>query len=139
MTILLTRDQILAIPLRTKEIYIPEWNGSILIREMTAREMMDAGLFVLKRNGETDYTKAAQAPAYLFLKHVIDRNGNREFPDEDIEKVNNLHGAVVQRIAKEVQELSSGVSTSADDDSKNAIENAEENFTKTQSDDSSSN
>jgi hypothetical protein len=139
MTILLTRDQILTVPLRTKEIYIPEWNGSILIREMTAKEMMDAGLFVLKHNGQTDYAKAAQAPAYLFLKHVVDRNGNRLFPDEDLEKVNNLHGAVVQRIAKEVQELSSGVSTSANDDSRNAIENAEENFTITRSDDSFSN
>lgn len=103
---ILTRQAILATPLRTQELFIPEWNGSVIIKEMTAKQVADNGRFVLTKDGKADMSKAVQVPVQMCLQQVVDENGDRLFTDSDIKNIESLHAGAVQRIAEAVRKLS---------------------------------
>lgn len=102
----LTKDQIFAVPLRTEEVEVPEWGGSVLIREMTAAELQENGRFILKPDGKADMNRAVQVPTRLCARQVVDDHGQRLFSDQDIRQLMELHGAAINRIAKAVRLLS---------------------------------
>lgn len=144
----LTRDAIFAVPLRVKEVYIPEWDGVVFIKELTAFQAQEVARLSLTRDGKPDIQKGLQVPARLCAQQVVDENGQRLFSDKDIDRLLEMHGVVIGRIAKEVQELSGLKKTGAGDfykwceethpdiikqyqDEHNPVMVAEENFTTT--------
>lgn len=157
MSNFLTRQAILAVPLRTQEVFIPEWGGSVLVKEMTAKQVADNGRFVLTRDGKADMSKAVQVPVQMCLQQVVDEQGERLFSDADIKHIEALHAGAVSRIAEAVRRLS-GVQDTEDNsdlgrwleetrpdvlaeyrESQGAIKVAEENFILTLSENSRSN
>lgn len=102
----LSRDDILAVPLRTLEVEVPEWGGTVLIREMTAAEVQENGRYLLKPNGKPDFSKAVQVPTRMCARQIVDENGERLFGDADISLLMERHGAAISNIAKAVRELS---------------------------------
>lgn len=143
----LTRQAILETPLRTQEVFIPEWGGSVLVKEMTAKQVADNGRFVLTRDGKADMSKAVQVPVQMCLQQVVDEAGNRLFSDGDIKQIEALHAGAVNRIAEAVRKLS-GMNDQEDtkdladwlkdtrplvleeyQNSRSPIKEAEENFT----------
>lgn len=145
----LTKDQIFAVQLRTDEVPIPEWGGSIRIREMTAKEMQENGRFVIRPDGKVDYSKAVQVPVQMCLKMVVDEAGQRLFTDGDIPRLEQMHASAVTKIANAVRKLSgmvdeddlSGLKAWLEEnhprileeyrESLNPVAMAEENFTQT--------
>jgi len=152
----LTKDDIFNVPLRIEELYIPEWDGVVFIKEMTALQIEQDGQFMIKNNGKPDYSKAIQIPTRSCARQVVDKDGNRLFSERDINELRQKHGSAITRISKAVRELS-GQGTKAGDseiaqwleknypetlaeyrEETGAIAEAEENFTPTPSDDSPS-
>ncbi len=104
--IFLTREQILNVPLRIEEIEVPEWGGSVFIREMTALEVEQNGKYIIKANGKPDYSKAMQIPTRQCVKQIVDADGKRLFADSDIKRLQQSQSAAISRIATAVRELS---------------------------------
>ncbi len=73
------------------ELDIPEWEGKVFIRVMTAKER---DLFEARqRRDDFENIRARIARASL-----CDDNGNLLFTDEDIATLSNLHGKALDRI-----------------------------------------
>ena len=107
----LTRDQILLIEtLKTEPLEIPEWNGSIVVREATAIErdeyeesLVRPHLVGKKTELKTDFRNSK---ARLVVKCVIDDKGDRVFGDKDAEALGGKSAAVIDRIFQVVRRLS---------------------------------
>jgi hypothetical protein len=151
---ILTKKDILDVPLRIKEVYIPEWDGIVYIQEMTALQIEQNGRFILKNNGQPDYGKAIQLPTITCVRQVVDQDGNRLFSERDIKELQQKQGGAISRISDAVRELS-GQSSKTDNsavarwlennypdiwkefqEETGAVAEAEANFTTTPSDDS---
>lgn len=143
----LSRDEILAIPLRIEEIYVKEWDTWLRIREFSAKEIAGQGQFAIGRDGKVDYGKAVQIPLKTCLEQVVNEDGSKLFNPKDLFRLEQKHGAAVQFIANEVRKLS-GLGNEEDNgalaewleenhpdileefkEAQNPIKAAEENFT----------
>lgn len=118
----LTKDLILkANDIETKEVYIPEWNGTVLIKGMngTERDAYEASLLVGKgKDKEITYDNLR---AKLVAKTVVDENGERIFTDDDIAQLGKKSASAIDRIFGEAQKLC-GI---ADEDLKEMVKNSE--------------
>lgn len=101
MVVALSRDEILsAKDARLKEIEIPQWGGSVMIKTMTAGEK---GKFEQKMlNKNLDYSKVLSEYAAII---VCDEEGNSLFTPKDIEALANKSSAAMQKIFDAGQEL----------------------------------
>jgi len=101
------RDALLGAPLRTEEVPLPELgNGTVArVRMMSAaqREQWEAAAF--ERDGDTIRGKRGQMRAYLVIFGVVDEHGAPLFGPEDLESVNRMPAAVVDRLAVAVNRL----------------------------------
>jgi hypothetical protein len=94
----LTRDQILAAEdLPRKLVEVPEWGGSVYVRHLTAQERVE-------------WASQADAPkghtiASLLVLCLVDADGHHVFTKDDIPKLLEKNGVVVDRLAGEVIEL----------------------------------
>lgn len=102
----LTRDDILASPLRTEEVFVEEWNGSIFIKELTAGQVSKNSKRILNKDGTPDYGKAAELAIEIVASQSIDEDGNRLFTLADTNRLGNLHGSAIQNIAERIRQLS---------------------------------
>jgi hypothetical protein len=104
----LTRDQILQLTGKRniQEINIPEWGGTVYVRELTGRERDKFETSVLSSNGNNSKTNAENLRARLVVLSVVDENGTRLFSDEDAKTVGNLGVKGLQRAFVMAQRLS---------------------------------
>lgn len=110
---LLTRDLILAKPLPTKSVNVPDWGGEVLIRPLTASEVAQ----VTKSEGE-------DADAYDSLVKTVrfgvcDEKARSLFKDDDLDAIRNFTIPTLDLLANEIFAVS-GVK-------KTAVEEAEKN------------
>lgn len=148
MTKILTRDQILAVPLRTEEVLIEEWGGSIIVQELTAGQISRNSQKVLRRDGKPDYKKAAELAVELCASQIVDEDGERLFTHADINQLGKKHGGAIRTIAEKIRKISGVGETDEEEleewleesyphileefqDAHSPIKAAEENFTVT--------
>ncbi len=112
----LTRDQILkADDIALKEIDIPEWGGSIHIRQLNRGEQ-DAHMkrqfgkpSMKQKDGKQEIDSTMQIfghDAWLVAHGACDEDGKRIFTNKDVAELEKKSGEVVGRIAKEILEHS---------------------------------
>jgi hypothetical protein len=97
---MLSKDQILgARDFETKEIDVPEWGGTVTIRELSSkdRDNFEAELHM------TDDLRNLRAR--LVVKAIIDENGERMFADSDAEALGNKSSSVLIRIFDAVRDM----------------------------------
>jgi hypothetical protein len=95
---MLTRDAILtAQDLKTTEVDVPEWGGSVAVRMMTGTERDAFGESLRKPDGTFDGTNYR---AKLLAKCVVDEAGKPLFSDADIEVLNAKSSAAIDRVFK---------------------------------------
>ena len=101
---ILNRDVILAADdLMTEEVFIPQWNGKVKIRGITAseRDELEASIF-------TDEGKPIKKNfrAKIVALALCDERGNRIFSDADIEALGKKNGAAINLVFGIAQRLS---------------------------------
>lgn len=104
---LLSRADILkANDVKTTEVPVPEWGGSVYVTTMTAgqRDAYESMLFQrMKAGGRDNIVKVARAS--LVVAACVDSDGNPLFTDEDLELLSRKSAAAMDRVVKAAQEL----------------------------------
>lgn len=94
---------------RVREVMfeIPEWGGSVAIREMTAeaRDAYEQSLFVMNEKGEFE-RNLENARAKLVASCVYGPDGKRMFKSEDhIKALGGMPASIVDRLFAKCQEV----------------------------------
>jgi len=101
---LLTRDNILAAKLKIEKIYIPEWKGSVIIREPTAMERAEYELLCTRAVNDDEIIKVIRGTCAA--KCLIDDDGKRIFTDDDIERLHKTSANALDRIIDVYRKIS---------------------------------
>lgn len=100
---MLSRDEILSkTQLKRQAVTVPEWNGDVLVSEMSgaARDAWEQSL--QERDGKG---RVINPRAKLVVATVIDEKGDRLFNDSDIEAVGKLSNNSLSAICDVAQRL----------------------------------
>jgi hypothetical protein len=107
MTTYLGRDDILgASDLEYTEVNVPQWNGKVRIRSLTAEEkdefeqtLMNSSFDEVDDKGTLKSNRnIKEIRAKLFVLCVVDDDGQRLFKDSDIQKVQKKSGQAIQAV-----------------------------------------
>lgn len=104
----LSKEQILAIrDIKIEEFYVPEWDGSIYIKTMTAeeRDKFEEAIFIKDSGKRKTDLSGLRAKLCAFV--ICDEEGKRLFSDAEVEALGKKSGAALTRIFEKAQEISS--------------------------------
>jgi len=126
---LLTKSAILsAVDLKTEDVHVPAWGGTVRIRTMTGAERDE---FHAARAAEgAESVPFSRFSALLLVVACVDASGNRLFTQEDI--------AALQAKAAASLDAPTAVAMRLNGFGRAALEQAEKNYASSQSDDSGS-
>jgi hypothetical protein len=113
----LTRDEILdKDDIERKEIPVPEWGGTVWIRQLTRgeqdaylkRQMGDAKLKTGKRDTSGEFAASSMFghDTWLCARGICDESGKPLFSDKDIEALAKKNGKTIGSIALEIVKFS---------------------------------
>lgn len=95
---MLNRESILARKLKTKTVPVPEWNGQVVVRALSAPEYLD---LVAKLKDDT-----GRAVYWWIVRATFDETGKRIFADEDVATLEvDQPYTVIERLIEEVLKL----------------------------------
>ena len=103
----LNKEQILAArDIQIEEFYVPEWDGSIYIKTMTAeeRDKFEEAIFI--KDGGKRKADVLGLRAKLCAFVICDAEGNRLFSESEVEALSKKSAAALTRIFEKSQELS---------------------------------
>lgn len=104
-------DNILAtVDVREKELDVPEWGCSLLVRGLTKRQQLEVRTKSQLANGETDQS---QVELHLFMAGVVEP----QFKPEHFHRLLDKAAGAIDRVNKEITDLS-GMSESVVEDVK---------------------
>lgn len=115
---MLSREDILkADDRKTVEVEIPEWGGTVLLMEMSAKERDDyeVSLQTFDANGKASFNPE-NVRAKLVSACLVDENGQRMFTVNDLAQKN---GRVIDRLFQAASELNSVAESAIEDAAKN--------------------
>jgi hypothetical protein len=94
---ILNRQSILtaSIVIPSKEVAVPEWGGSVLVRGLTAGERDS---FELDLRRDADEGRPRNVRGRLVSLCAVDSDGDRLFTDDDAEALSRLHARPVDRL-----------------------------------------
>lgn len=94
---LLTKDQILGADDReATEIEVPEWDGTVRVMSMTAKDRDDFETSMIDKNGKAQ--KLTNFRAKFIAKCVVDEEGSPMFTPADLGALGSKSGAVIGRL-----------------------------------------
>ena len=97
----LTRDQIMAHagkPLRTEVVEVPEWGGSVTVRELTGRERDAFEASIVEQKGKKSVVNMDNMRAKFVSACVIGDDGQSLFYPTDVERLGDLSAAALNRV-----------------------------------------
>ncbi len=103
----LTRDEILgADDLKTESVDVPEWGGSVFVRELTGAERDTWEASVVKTNGTKVTIDSQNMRAKLVALCVVDGDGKRVFTAKDAKELGAKSAAALDRVVDAARRLS---------------------------------
>jgi hypothetical protein len=99
MGTVLNRESIFGIPdIKTEEVYVAEWGGSVTVRGLTAagRDAYEAS--IISHNGKKVQLDKRNIRAKLVVMSVIDADGKRMFSDGDATALGEKNAAALDTI-----------------------------------------
>ena len=118
----LNRDAILqAQDLKQEEMFIPEWDGSLIVKGLTAAERDKYESHLIVQKGKNTTVNMKNARARLVMLSVVDESGKQLFTEADISALGTKSAAVLDRIFDVASRLS-GIS---DEDLEELSKNSE--------------
>lgn len=104
---LLSKDAILKrTDLRVEDVDVPEWGGTVRVREMTGSERDQFEMASIVRRGKNREVNLRNLRARLVVMSCVDEKGERLFSNADIEALGKLGAAGIQRVYDKAMELS---------------------------------
>lgn len=109
----LTREQILAIPLRHVTVDVPELGGEVSVWEMTGsdRDAFDRESYLLDKEGRRP---SENWRARILVRSLRTPEGERLFGDDDAELLGAVSARALERLYLEVTRLSEVSARAAD-------------------------
>ena len=105
MTVL-GRDAILGAPLKSRTIDIPEWGGSVRIKEMTAIEREAFEEAIISTNGTNPALNKGNIRGWMASFSLVDEDGNRLFSSaDDVAALGKTSGTALTLVCSEIQEM----------------------------------
>lgn len=112
----LNREAIFAVAdIKTEEVFVPEWNGSVYVKGLTARERDEYETAVVTTRGKDVQVNRRNIRARLVVMTVVDAEGNRLFGDTDLKALGEKSAAAIDRLFGVAQKLS-GLSPEDEED-----------------------
>lgn len=105
----LSKDDILkAEDLATKEVEVPEWGGSVLVRGMSGRERdaFEVDTSTEQRGRGVPKRNLVNIRAKVVARCVVDDDGQRLFSDADVAALGEKSGAAIDRVFEVAARLS---------------------------------
>lgn len=103
----LSRDQILdASDLETKEVEVPEWGGTVLVKALSGRDRDAYEASLMKIRGKEQIPDLHNMRAKLVARAIVDEEGKRLFTDQDINALGLKSAAALDRVHAVIQEMS---------------------------------
>lgn len=105
---LLNKEQILSAPdLKTKDVDVPEWGGTVRVTQITAADRCVLQMLSLDEKGRpkapTEINKMMTIG--LCALAIVDENGNRIFSEQDIEALGKKSPAAMDRVFEVADDL----------------------------------
>ncbi|MFF8831388.1 hypothetical protein [Streptomyces sp. NPDC015131] len=104
---ILGRDQILAAgkKRRTEEFEVPEWDGSVLLREMTGaqRDAFEASMVEMKKGKQVP--NLANLRARLVMLCIVNEDGEQLFNPKDLRELGDMPAKGLQRVFNKCNEM----------------------------------
>lgn len=105
--VLLNRDMILkASHLRTEEVAVPEWGGSVLVRELNGRQRDEWEASLAVQRGRQMVPDVANMRAKLVARTVVGDDGEPVFTQQDVAALGELSAAALDRVFEVASRLS---------------------------------
>lgn len=104
-----TRDAILAAPLKTKKMLVPQWGGEVVICEMPVYRRNE--LLGAMMDGQGNVSVSPDIELQVFIAGMYEP----AFNVEDAEALRNVSGAAVSDVAKAIMQLNGMAGDSLDD------------------------
>jgi hypothetical protein len=90
----------------TTEVEVPEWGGTLLVRELSAAEIERIGFGGMDSKGNRDVRAAEGLRMRIITWAAIAEDGSQLFNKGDVEKLATKSGKVVARVFNAIQALS---------------------------------
>lgn len=104
---ILTKDEILsAQDIKTEEVEVIEWGGSVLVRGLTALERDRFEASVISQHGKSVKVKMEGARAKLASLTIVDEDGKRIFSQADLAKLSGKSAGALNRVYNVAARLS---------------------------------
>lgn len=119
---ILTKDQIFtANQLQHEDVEIPDWGGSVRIRELTVGEANEIRQLAesLSDKGDTLRTEAVSKKT-LSLGAIDPSTGGRLFTEEDVERISERKSVGILMLAAAIMSLSGMTPATAEEPEKNS-------------------
>lgn len=103
----LTRDQILeASDLKTEEVEVPEWGGTVRVRTLTGadRDAFEASLVTTSPDG-TRKPNLSNMRTKLVALTVVDDAGSRIFDVSDVDRLASKSAAAINRVYEAAERI----------------------------------
>ena len=97
----LAREDILATSIPSETVDVPEWDGKVIVRGLSAaeRDQYESGLVEFLPDGRVRTKRNLQnVRTSLVVRCLVDEAGERLFGDADIEALGAKSGAVIERL-----------------------------------------
>ena len=102
----LDRAAILAAPLKTEELEVPELGGTVLVRELTAKERNEFSYPFASEDPKVVQKNLLNMHARLAQMCLVDKSGVVLFKKNEVGKLEEVSAGALQRIFDKCRELS---------------------------------
>ena len=117
----LTRDAILkAAVLKTEDVPVPEWGGSVLVRELRGRERDEWEASLAVQRGRQMVPDVANMRAKLVARTIVGEDGEPLFTQQDVNALGELSAAALDRVFEVASRLSALNPDSLEEKAKNS-------------------
>lgn len=104
---LLSRDAILkADDLKTEDVDVPEWGGTVRVRALTGSERDKLESSMVEQRGRVQRVNAINFRAKLVAAAVIDEKGHNVFEEADVKQLAYKSAGALDRVAAVASRLS---------------------------------
>jgi hypothetical protein len=107
---LLTKAAILAAGLKTERVAVPEWDGDVIVRELSVADREALEEIYLSKKPDA----LAKARAFVFSRCVVGEDGAELFSADDVARLEASSGRAANRVGDAALRLSGMVPEAQD-------------------------